>query len=147
MKTTGIALVVAVLGIVACGGGETPTAASCAESWNAETNAKQQATLVGVQSVDILLDDKFRVGTWPMGEQKVPVTTGFSEAKGREAVVSTNSCVVVLPDSRLGRMAFVESDGKWGFVREKSTFPKAASRSVAGARTAEPDALGKLKLT
>ena len=146
MKTTGTALVVAVLGIAACGGGDTPTAASCAESWNADTNAKQQATLVGVRSVDILLDGKFRVGTWPKGEQKVPVTTGFSEASGREAVVSKNSCLIVLPDSRLGQMAFVESDGKWGLVREKSTFPKAASKSVAGAQTAEPDALGKLKL-
>lgn len=146
MKTTGIALVVAVLVIAACGGGDEPTAASCADSWNADGNTDQQATLAGVVTVDVLLDGKFRVGTWPKSEQTVPVTTGFAEEKGREAVVSKGSCVVVLPDSRMGQMAFVESDGKWGFVREQSTFPKAASKSVAGVRFAEPDALGKLTL-
>jgi hypothetical protein len=146
MKTTGIALVVAVLVIAACGGGDAPTAASCADSWNADANANQQATLAGVVTVDVLLEGKFRIGTWPKSEQTVPVTTGFALAKGREAVVSKDSCLVVLPDSRMGQMAFVESDGKWGFVREQSPFPKAASKSVAGARTAEPDALGKLKL-
>lgn len=147
MKTTGIAPVVAVLVIAACGGGETPTAASCAESWNAEANADQQATLAGVATVDVLLDGKFRIGTWPKSEQMVPVTKGFSDpGTARKAVVSKDSCVVVLPDSRVGRQAFVESDGKWGFVREQSPFPKAASKSIAGARTAEPDALGKLKL-
>ncbi|MFL5840098.1 MAG: hypothetical protein ACJ77Z_06575, partial [Thermoleophilaceae bacterium] len=109
---------------------------------------KQQATLAGVVTVDVLVGDKFRVGTWPKGEQKVSVTEGFAEVKrGRPAVVGKDSCVVLLPDSRLGQMAFVETDGKWGFVRgAKATFPEAASKSVAGARLAEPDALGKLKL-
>lgn len=148
MKTTGIALVAAVLVIAACGDGDAPTAASCADKWNADANAKQQATLAGVVTVDVLVGDKFRVGTWPKGEQKVSVTEGFAEVKrGRPAVVGKDSCVVLLPDSRLGQMAFVETDGKWGFVRgAKATFPEAASKSVAGARLAEPDALGKLKL-
>jgi hypothetical protein len=148
MKTTGIALVAAVLVLAACGGGDTPTAASCADKWNADANVKQQATLAGVMSVDVLVGDTFRVGTWPKSEQKVSVTQGFSDTKnGRPAVVQKDSCVVLLPDSRLGQMAFVEADGKWGFVRgEKATFPAAASKSVAGARVAEPDALGKLKL-
>lgn len=49
-------------------------------------------------------------------------------------------------------MAFVEADGKWGFVRGdedgpvKKTFADAALKSIAGARNAEPDALGKLRL-
>jgi hypothetical protein len=148
MKTTGIALVAAVLVIAACGGGDAPTAASCADSWNADANVKQQATLAGVLQGNVLVGDKFRVGTWPKGEQKVSVTEGFADVKdGRPAVVGKDSCVIVLPDSRLGRMAFVEADGKWGYVwGTKATFPEAASKSVAGARLAEPDVLGKLKL-
>jgi hypothetical protein len=149
MKTTGIALVAAVLGIAACGGGETPTASSCAESWNADANAKQQATLAGVAAVDILVGDTFRIGTWPKGEQNVSVTEGFGDsAHGRPAVVSKNACVVLLPDSTMGQMAFVETDGKkWGFIAsEKATFPDAALKSVAAPRVAQPDALGKLKL-
>jgi hypothetical protein len=136
------------LGVAACGGGDkSPTAASCAESWNAEANATQQATLAGVAAVDVLVGDKYRVGTWPKGEQKVSVTEGFSQAKGRDAVVSKNACVVLLPDSSMGQMAFVETGDKWGFVaREKATFPDAALKSIAGARFAEPDVLGKLKL-
>lgn len=146
MKTTGVALVAAVLVIAACGGGDAPTAASCAESWNADANARQQATLAGVRAVDVLLDGNYRVGTWPRGDQKVTVTEGFSVVKkGHGAVVNKGSCVVVLPDSSIGQMGFVETDGKWGFVRnQKST--EAALKSVAGARVAEPDALGKLKL-
>ena len=63
------------------------------------------------------------------------------------AVVKKNSCVILLPDSTLGRMAFVQVDGKWGFVwGKKATFPAAAAKSISGARDAEPDALGKLKL-
>src|SRR3954470_24973069 len=123
MKTTGIALAAAVLVIAACGGDDAPTATSCAESWNADANATQQSTLAGVATVDVLLDGKFRVGTWPRGDQKVVVTEGFSDVKkGRGAVVNKGSCVVVLPDSRVGQMGFVEADGKWGFVRnQKST--------------------------
>jgi hypothetical protein len=148
MKTTGLALAVAVVAIAACGGSDAPTAASCADSWNADANAKQQATLAGVAAVDILVGDEYRVGTWPKGEQKVSVTEGFgAEEGGRPAVVSKNSCVVLLPDSTYGRMAFVETGDKWGFVRgKKQAFPAAAVKSVAGARVAEPDALGKLKL-
>ena len=146
MKTTGIPLVAAVLVIAACGGSDAPTAASCAKSWNADANATQQATLAGVMHVDVLLNNKFRVGTWPSGDQKVSVTEGFSEVrKGRDAVVNKGNCVVALPDSRLGQMGFVEADGKWGFVRgQKSTGP--ALKSVAGAQAAEPDVLGRLKL-
>jgi hypothetical protein len=153
MKTTAIALAVAVLGIAACGGSDAPTAASCAKSWNADANAQQQATLAGVAAVDILVGDKFRVGTWPKSEQTVSVTEGFSDTPtGRDAVVNKNACVVLLPDSTMGQMAFVETDGKWGFVRSdldkgvKTTFADAALKSIAGARNAEPDALGKLKL-
>jgi len=153
MKTTRIALVVVALVIAACGGDETPTAASCTQSWNADANATQQATLAGVRAVDVLVADNFRVGTWPKGEQKVSVTEGFSDTdKGRDAVVSKNACVVLLPDSTMGQMAFVEADGKWGFVRGepdkgvKATFADAALKSIAGARNAEPDALGKLRL-
>src|SRR3954467_2685993 len=134
--------------IAGCGDEANPTAASCAESWNADANATQQATLAGVVTVNVLVGDKFRVGTWPKSEQKVSVTEGVTEEKrGRPAVVGKDSCVVLLPDSRLGQMAFVEADGRWGFVRgKKATFPEAASKSVAGARLAQPDALGKLKL-
>jgi hypothetical protein len=148
MKITGIALVASIAAIAACGGDDAPTAASCAESWNANANAKQQATLVGVRAVDVLVGDRYRVGTWPNGEQTVSVTEGFSDvAKGHDAVVNKNACVVLLPDSRLGQMAFVETDGKWGFVRgEKATFPDAAAKSIAGAKNAQPDALGKLAL-
>jgi hypothetical protein len=153
MRTTRIALVAAVLGIAACGGDDTPTAASCTKSWNADANATQQATLAGVRVVDILVADNFRVGTWPKGEQKVSVTEGFGDTdKGRDAVVSKNACVVLLPDSTMGQMAFVESDGKWGFVRgdedrgRKKTFADAALRAIAGAQNAKPDALGKLRL-
>jgi hypothetical protein len=146
MKTTGIALVAAVLVIAACGGGDAPTAASCADSWNADANATQQATLAGVAAVDVLLDGKYRVGTWSRGDQKLIVTEGFSDVKkGRDAVVNKGSCVVVLPDSSVGQMGFVEVDRKWGFVRnQKST--EAALKSTAGTQVAEPDALGKLKL-
>jgi hypothetical protein len=147
MKTTGIALAAAVVAIAACGGSDAPTAASCAESWNADSNTTQQATLAGVAAVDVLVGDNYRVGTWPKNEQKVNVTEGFGQSKGRPAVVSKNSCIVLLPDSRLGQMVFVETGDKWGFIaRQKSTFPKAALKSIAGARIAEPDALGKLKL-
>ena len=153
MKATRIALVVVALVIAACGGDETPTAASCTESWNADGNATQQATLAGVVTIDVLVGDKFRVGTWPKGEQKVSVTEGFADtAKGRNAVVNKNACVVLLPDSRMGQMAFVESDGTWGFVRgdrardKNATFADAALKSIAAPRNAEPDALGKLRL-
>jgi hypothetical protein len=136
------------LGVAACGGGDTRTAASCADSWNADSNATQQATLAGVAAVDVLVGDKYRVGTWPASEQKVSVTEGFSdESKGREAVVNKGNCVVVLPDSSVGQMAFVETGDKWGFVRGiKSTLPAAGLKSIAGARFVEPDVLGKLKL-
>lgn len=151
MKTTGIALAASVVVIAACGGSDAPTAASCAERWNADGNATQQATLAGVAAVDIVVGDQYRVGTWPNGEQKVSVTQGFSDAdkvKGREAVVSKNGCVVLLPDTTMGRMAFVETaDGKWGFVwGKKATFPRAAVKAIEGAQNAKPDALGKLKL-
>lgn len=149
MKTTGIALAASVVAIAACGGSDAPTAASCAKSWNADTNARQQATLAGlVGGANIFVADQFRVGIWPKDEQKVLVTAGFSDPKkgGREAVVSKNSCVLLLPDSRVGRMAFVDTDGKWGFVRETQAFPKAAVRAIAHARNAKPDVLGKLKL-
>lgn len=150
MRTTRIALVAAVLGIAACGGDDAPTAASCTQRWNADANATQQATLAGVTAVDVLVGDKFRIGTWPNGEQKVSVTEGFSDADkghGHAAVVKKNSCVVLLPDSTMGQMAFVEADGKWGFVwGKKATFPEAALKSIAGARNAKPDALGKLAL-
>ena len=145
MKTTGIALVVAVLGITACGGAETPTAASCAESWNAESNAKQQATLVGTRSIDAVLDGKFRIGTWPKAEAKVPVSSGFTLDPNGEATVKQNSCLLVYPPSRLGQMAFIEADGKWKLVATNATkFPNAARRAVEGARVVEPDALGKV---
>ena len=147
MKTAGIALVVAVLGIAACGGGETPTAASCAESWNADANADQQATLAGVVTGDVLVEGKFRLGTWPNAKQTVPASNGFGKKPLGNAVVAKNSCLLVLPDSRIGQMAFAEGDGKWVFVREQSAFPKVASKALAGVRNAEPDALGKLKLT
>jgi hypothetical protein len=138
---------IAALGVAACGGGDAPTAASCADSWNADANAKQQATLAGVAAVDILVGDKYRVGTWPKSQQKVSVTEGFSQAKGREAVVDKDSCVVLLPDSSMGQMAFVQTGDTWGFIaRGKATFPDAALKSIAGARFAKPDVLGKLKL-
>lgn len=148
MKTSLLALVAVALVIAACGGDETPTAASCTQRWNADGNATQQATLAGVAAVDVLVGDKYRVGTWPKGEQTVSATQGFSDAaKGHDAVVRKNACVVLLPDSTLGRMAFVESDGKWGFVwGKKATFPGAVVRAIAGAHNAQPDALGKLKL-
>ena len=134
--------------LVACGGSDTPTAASCAESWNADTNAAQQSTLVGTRSVDIILAGQFRVGTWPKSEQKVPVTKGFATRPSGEATVTKNSCVLVFPQTREGDMAFVETDGKWQFVRDNtgSTFPKAARDAVEGARVAKPDVLGKVKL-
>lgn len=147
MKTTGMALTAAVLAIAACGGGGAPTAASCAESWNADGNAGQQATLAGAVAADISFEGQFRVGTWPEAERTVAVTEGFAAKPGAKAVVEKNSCLLVLPSSRVGQMAFAESDGKWVFVaEEKSPFPHAALKSIAGARTAEPDALGKLKL-
>jgi hypothetical protein len=147
MKTTGIALVVAVLGIAACGGGETPTAASCAESWNAETNAHQQAILVGTQSVDAILEGKFRIGTWPKSEENVPVSDSFTLDPSGKATVQKNSCLLVYPPSRLGQMAFVEAGGKWKFVATNATkFPDQARRAVEGARVVKPDALGKVTL-
>jgi hypothetical protein len=154
MRTTRIALVAAVLGLAACGGGDTPDAASCTKSWNSAANATQQSTLAGVRVVDVLVADNFRVGTWPKGERKVTVTKGFSDrAHGREATVGKNACVVLLPDSRMGQMAFVEADdGKWGFVVNeeakgpKETFPDDALKAIAGARNVKPDVLGKLAL-
>lgn len=154
MRTTRIALVAAVLGIAACGGGDTPTAASCTKSWNADANATQQATLAGVRAVDVLVADNFRVGTWPKDERKVSVTEGFAATpkKGSDAVVNKNACVVLLPDSTMGQMAFVESNGKWAFVRSdvdrdlNATFADAALKSITGARNVKPDALGKLEL-
>ena len=154
MRTTRIALVAAVLGIAACGGDDTPTAASCTKSWNADANATQQATLAGVGATDILVGDRYRIGTWPKGEQKVSVTDGFGDTDtGHAAVVGKNACVILLPDSTLGQMAFVETDGKWGLVRgdedrrgAEKTWADAALKSVAGAKDVEPDALGKLKL-
>jgi hypothetical protein len=147
MKTTRIALVAAVLAIAACGGDDGPTAATCAESWNADANADQQATLAGAVAADINFEGQFRVGTWPEAEQTVPVTKGFAARPGAEAVVQKDTCLLVLPPSRVGQMAFAESDGKWVFVgEEKSPFPEAAAKSILGAQPAEPDALGKLKL-
>ena len=147
MKTTGIALAVAVLGIAACGGSETPTATSCAESWNADANAKQQATLVGAQSVDALLAGKFRIGTWPKTDQNVPVANGFTLDPSGKTTVQKHSCLLVLPPSRLGQMAFVEAGGRWRLVATNATkFPEQAKRAVEGARVVEPDALGKVKL-
>jgi hypothetical protein len=149
MKTTGFALVAAVLVIAACGGGDASTAASCAESWNADANASQQATLAGTMAVDAGFEGQFRVGTWPKGEQTVSTRKGFAATDGAKAVVGKGSCLVVLPDSRFGRMAFAESDGKWVFVANpegKAPFPTAAAKAIAGARAAEPDALGKLTL-
>jgi hypothetical protein len=154
MRTTRIALVAAALGIVACGGDKAPTATSCGQRWNDDANATQQATLAAATASSVLVGDTFRVGTWPNGEQKVPVISSTSWSGGRPlsvsaraAVVKKNSCVILLPDSTLGRMAFVQVDGKWGFVwGKKATFPAAAAKSISGARDAEPDALGKLKL-
>jgi hypothetical protein len=133
--------------LVACGSGESPTAASCMKSWNAAANADQQATLAGTVSADISFDGEFRVGTWPKSDQKVPVSVGFSEKPSGETVAQKGSCVLVLPPSRVGQMAFVEAKGKWKFVAdEASEFPRAARRELAGAKAATPDALGKLKL-
>lgn len=155
------------MNITACGGGDdddkkaapakkVPAAAkpasadSCAKSWNANANADQQATLAGTMAVDAGFEGQFRVGTWPKGEQTVPTRKGFAAKDGAKAVVGKGSCLVVLPDSRFGRMAFAESDGKWVFVANPDgkapPFPTAAAKAIAGARAAEPDALGKLTL-
>ena len=135
------------LGVVACGG-ETPTAASCADSWNADANADQQPTLAGALAADISLNGQFRVGMWSSAEQTVPVTDGFAEKPSAEAVVPKNSCLLVFPPSHVGQMAFFEAKGKWRFVRDNtgSEFPAAARRELSGAKVATPDALGKLKL-
>jgi hypothetical protein len=135
------------LGLVACGGDDSQTAASCAESWNADANAKQQATLVGARSVDAILDGKFRIGTWPKSEAKVPVSDSFTLDPSGEATVQKNGCLLVFPPSRLGQMAFVEAGGKWKLVATNATkFPDDARRAVQGARVATPDVLGKVKL-
>jgi hypothetical protein len=87
------------------------------------------------------------------GRAQGVVTEGFADtATGRNAVVNKNACVVLLPDSTMGQMAFVVSDGTWGFVRgdratdKNATFADAALKSIVGSRNAEPDALGKLRL-
>jgi hypothetical protein len=148
------------LGVTACGGddGDTATpakkvtaatkpanAATCTQSWNATGNAHQQALLAGVAATDIVLEGHYRVGTWPKGAQTVPVTKSFSQKPEGEAVVKKGSCVVVLPDTTIGQMAFAQSGGKWVFVAG-SKFPKVASKSATGTRSAQPDALGQLKL-
>ena len=151
--------------VTACGGDDNnaaaakkPTAAArpataegCAKSWNAVANADQQATLAGTMVVDAGFEGQLRVGTWPKDKQNVATRKGFALKDGAKAVVSKGSCVVVLPDSaRFGRMAFAESDGRWVFVANPDgkapPFPTAAAKVIAGARAAEPDALGKLKL-
>jgi hypothetical protein len=153
------------MGITACGGDDEnaapakkataaakpATADSCAKSWNADTNADQQATLAGTMVVDAAFEGQLRVGTWPKGTQSVPTRKGFGTTDSAKAVVSKGSCLVVLPDSgRYGQMAFAESDGKWVFIanpeEKNAPFPTAAAKAIAGARAAEPDALGKLTL-
>jgi hypothetical protein len=153
------------MSITACGGGDDENAApakkataaakpatadGCAKSWNANANADQQATLAGTMVVDAGFEGQLRVGTWPKGTQSVATRKGFAMKDGAKAVVGKGSCLVVLPDSaRYGQMAFAESDGKWVFVANpegKAPFPTAAARAIAGARAAEPDALGKLTL-
>jgi hypothetical protein len=127
------------------------TADSCAKSWNADANADQQATLAGTYVVDAAFEGQLRVGTWPKGAQSVGTRKGFGLTDSAKAVVSKGSCLVVLPDSgRYGQMAFAESDGKWVFVANPEgkapPFPTAAAKAIEGARAAEPDALGRLKL-
>jgi hypothetical protein len=153
------------MSITACGGDDDKTAPAkkataaakpataegCAQSWNANANADQQATLAGTMAVDAGFEGQFRVGTWPKGEQRVPTRKGFATKDGAKAVVGKGSCLVVLPDSaRFGQMAFAESDGKWVFVANPEgpapPFPTAAAKAIVGARAAEPDALGKLTL-
>jgi hypothetical protein len=149
-----------VLGAGACGGDDDaaapakkPTAAkptnagSCAKSWNANANAIQQSTLAGVVAADPAFDGPWRVGMWPKGSQTVTISKGFGGAVGK-ATIDTGSCLIVLPGSRYGQMAFAQSGGKWVFVAEGGAkFSEAASKAVAGVRTAEPDALGKLRLS
>jgi len=133
--------------LVACGGGESRTAASCTQSWNADANAGQQSTLAGAVATDIILDGEFRVGTWPNSAQKVPVRVGFASHPSGAAVAEKGSCVLVFPPTRMGQLAFVEADGKWKFVAGgDSKFPRAARRQLAGAKDGTPDALGKFKL-
>ncbi|HEX6713789.1 MAG TPA: hypothetical protein VF066_10400 [Thermoleophilaceae bacterium] len=145
MATAGLTLAFA-----ACGGDDKPTATSCLDDWNADGNAGYQSIMAGTNAVDIILDGAFRVGTWPKGEQTVPVLNakdGFSDKASGRASVAKNSCLVVYPPTREGAMAFFESDGKWHFARDiHSKFPKEAQSAVAGARAVTPDALGKLKL-
>ena len=153
------------MGITACGGNDEnaapskkataaakpATADSCAKSWNANANADQQSTLAGTMVVDAGFEGQLRVGTWPKGTQSVRTRKGFATKDSAKAIVSKGSCLVVLPDSaRYGQMAFAESDGKWVFVANPDgkapPFPTAAAKAIAGARAAEPDALGKLVL-
>jgi hypothetical protein len=149
---TPVATVALTAALAACGREDAPTAQSCVDRWNAETNTGYQATLAGAISASVSLDGAFRVGTWPKGEETVPFLSdkdSFSDgpASGR-ASVAKDSCLVVFPPSgRVGQMAFFEDDGKWYFARDtQSGFPAEARSTVAGAREVTPDALGKLKL-
>src|SRR4051812_36690754 len=102
MRTTQIAVVAAVFGIAACGGDKAPTATSCAQRWNDDANATQQATLAAARGSSVFAGDKFQIGTWPNGEQKVSVISSTSwsggrplSASARPAVVKKNSCVIL----------------------------------------------------
>ena len=141
--------------LAACGGSKSPTAASCAKSWNADANADQQAVLLAARGSDIILDGKFRVGTWPKSDENVPVAKGFASGPGfaskpsGEARVQNDSCVLVFPPTTKGNMAFVQSDdGSWKYVRDNtgSKFAAAARRELTGAKVATLDALGKVKV-
>jgi hypothetical protein len=160
---TALVLSAVTMNVTACGGNDdkaapakkaaakSATAESCANSWNANANADQQATLAGTYVVDAAFEGRLRVGTWPKGAQTVGTRKGFATADSAKAVVRKGSCLVVLPDSgRYGQMAFAESDGKWVFVANPDgkapPFPTAAAKAIAGARAAQPDALGKLEL-
>jgi hypothetical protein len=137
----------AAFGALGCGD-DALSAGDCVKSWNAKGNVHQQSTLAGAMAADISLDGDFRVGTWPSGERKVPVTDGFAARPSGDGVVAKHSCVVVMPPSRVGRMAFFEADAKWRFVRDNtgSQFPADALRELAKAPPASPNALGQLEL-
>ena len=127
---------------------------TCIDSWNEESNEALQTALAGAISASGADPEALQVGTWPKSERTVDYRSGedaFGDVTG-QATVPTDACLIIVPPSQAGDLAYFEADGKWHFVIRPADEPRgekfqvAAERLIAGAETATVDALGKLSL-
>lgn len=154
MRLATLLFVIPTLALAGCGGGDSSgggsVAQKCVDSFNAAGNGEAQSIAGAIPTLEAHGDDMYTVGTWPKGDEVVPVWGASTAQKPTgKATVSTGDCVVLAPEKSDVAEGFFEDGGKWNFAEQEvggGHWPTQARRAIADPKEATADSVGKLTL-